>query len=250
MHCRLLCREQYLLQVNMASRSENFEFEAVPLLNEYKHALFKRRILQTLTGGLKLRKVPWYILAIQLALWISPLLVCVPFIILEALDIWNQYYLAIVYGSVVGLAVLALSMTVFCVRHTTTPVVELESVGPQLDDEDSVDFSSCFELETLNFVFTTKKIYGLLLHPLVSGLVSFAGCFMLFPRVLQEVMPIGGMVVVFAFGWFTLCNALYSLSVGPPPETATYRPIDYLGIKFLMRPFYVLAVAALFFPVR
>ena len=162
---------------------------------------------------------------------------------------WSPYFLALVYGCVVGLGVLLLNIIRACVRYSAR---ENEGVGPQLDDEDSIDFSgsSCFHLETFDFIFAKRRLHSLLLHPLVSGLLSFAGCFMLFPRVLQETLPVAGVVVVALFGWFTLCNALYSLTAGPPHETAVYRPMDPLELRFLMRPFYVLAVAVGFFSVR
>ena len=223
--------------------------EPIPLLNEYKYALSRRRILQTLTGGLKLRKAPWYTHLIQLLLWVAPLLLCLPFIVLEAVGVWNRYYLATVYGCVMGGGVLVLGVTGACVRRRSQ-VVAPSVANAQLDDEESIDFSSCCELETFNFIFSKKKIHSLILHPLISGLFSFAGSLMLFPGVMQEAMHIAGVVVVSVTGWFALCNAHYSLSVSAPHETATYRPTDSLELRFLMRPFYVMATAAVFISVR
>ena len=234
----------------MAAPSQDHRL--IPLLSEYKHGLSRRRFLQTLTGGVKVCRAPWYIHAIQLLLWIAPTLLCVPFIILEALGVWSPYFLALVYGCIAGLGVLLLDIIGLCVRYHASSVTDIEGISPQLDDEDSVDFSgsSCFHLETFDFIFAKRKLHGLLLHPLVSGLLSFAGCFMLFSGVLQESLPIAGVVVVSVFGWFTLNNAHYSLTAGPPHETAVYRPTDPLELKFLMRPFYILAIAVAFFPIR
>ena len=222
--------------------------DPIPLLNEYKYALSRRRILQTLTGGLKFRRAPWYVHLIQLVLWFAPLLLCSPFIVLEAVGLWNPYYLATVYGCVMGGGVLVLGVTGACVRKRNQ--VAPSVANAQLDDEESVDFSSCCKLETFNFIFSKKKIHSLILHPLISGLFSFAGSLMLFPGVMQEAMHIAGVVVVCVIGWFALCNAHYSLSVSAPHETATYRPTDSLELRFLMRPFYVMATAAVFISVR
>lgn len=223
--------------------------EPIPLLNKYKYGLSRRRFLQTLTGGLKLRKAPWYAHLIQLALWIGPLLLCLPFIVLEALGVWNEYYLASVYGCVMGGGVLALGVSGACIRrHCVVDVPPVADI--QLDDEESIDFTSCCELEMFNFIFSKKKVHSLLLHPLLSGLFSFAGCVMLSLGVMQEAMHVAGVVVVFILGWFTLCNAHYSLSVAAPHETATYRATDPLELRFLMRPFYVMITAVVFILVR
>ena len=234
----------------MAAPSQ--DHRPIPLLNDYKHGLSRRRLLQTLTGGLKIQRAPWHIYVLQILLWIAPALLCIPFVILEALGVWRPYFLALVYGCIVGLGVLVLNVIGVCVGHHAASVGGNEGMSLQLDDEESIDFSgsSCFHLETFHFIFANRKLHSLFLHPLVSGLLTFAGCFMLFPRVLQETLPIAGVVVVSIFGWFTLCNAHYSLTAGPPHETAVYRPMDPLELKFLMRPFYVLAIAVGFFSVR
>ena len=134
-------------------------------------------------------------------------------------------------------------------RNSVQTVVE----GVQLDDEESIDFDidSCCSFETFNFIFTRKKIHSLILHPLVSGLFAFSGCFLLQPSVILESMHIAGVVFVSIIGWYTVCSAHYSLNVSPPQtETATYRPTDPLELRFLNRPFYVVAIAAIFILMR
>ena len=221
--------------------------EPIPLLNEYKHALVRRRFLQTLTGGLKIRGgPPWYVHLIQLTLWVAPLLLCAPFIVLEAWEIWNCYYLALVYACVMGLYATLLEVVGVCVRHYHPPAVE--TAAQALDDEGSINLNSC--IERFDFIFGRKKVHSLLLHPVLSGVLSFAGCVLLFPQVMLAVMHPVGVVVVFIVGWCVLCSSLYSLAVSAPLEPATYRPADPLELKYLSRPFYVLAVAACFIATR
>ena len=226
----------------------------VPLLNQYKHSLLRRRLLQSLTGGVKIRKAPWYIHLIQLSLWIAPFLFALPFIVISSLGLWNQYYNALVYGCTQGLCVLLMETIGAVVRHVhSRNSVKTAVGGAPLDDEESVDFNvdMCCSFETFDFIFAHKKIHSLILHPLVSGLFAFSGCFLLQPSVMLESMHIAGVVFVSIIGWYTNCSAYYSLNISPPQaETATYRPTDPLELRFLNRPFYVVAIAAIFILIR
>ena len=222
----------------------------VPLLNEYKHALLRRRLLQTITGGVKIRRAPWYIHLIQLSLWIIPLVIALPLTIISALRLWNEYYLALIYGTMQGLSVLLLEMIGVIIRYRHPRMVN--NGDTQLDDEESIDFTlgSCCTFETYDFIFTHKKLHSLLIHPLISGLVSFSASFILQPSIMLESLHIAGVVIVSVIGWYTLCSAHYSLSVLPPHETATYRPTDPLDFRFITRSFYIVAIAAIFIPLR
>ena len=221
----------------------------VPLLNQYKHALLRRRLLQTITGGLKLRRAPWYIHLIQLMLWTAPFLIALPFVIISALRLWNNYYLALIYGFTQGLAVLLLEIIGVIVRCKQQHADNCNVGDTQLDDEESIDFAleSCC---TFDFIFARKKLHSLILHPFISGLVSFSACFILQPSIMLESLHIAGVVIVSIIGWYTLCSAHYSLSVSSPHETATYRPTDPLDLRFITRPFYIVAIAAIFIPLR
>ena len=145
----------------------------------------------------------------------------------------------------------AIQAIVRCLQHSRNSL-KIAVGDAQLDDEESVDLElgSCCNFEMFNFIFARKKIHSLILHPIVSGLVSFSGGILLQPGVMLESMHIAGVVLVSIFGWYSVCSAHYSLSISPPQETATYRPTDPLDLRFLMRPFYVLAIAAIFIPLR
>lgn len=140
------------------------------------------------------------------------------------------------------------------IRHLHSKISVKTTVGgAQLDDEESVEFDLdlCCSFETFDFIFARKKIHSLILHPLVSGLFAFSGCFLLQPSIMLESMHIAGVVFVSIIGWYTVCSAHYSLSISPPQvEIATYRPTDPLELRFLKRPFYVMAIAAIFIPLR
>lgn len=220
---------------------------SAPLLNKYKLGLLRRRILQVITGGLNIRKAPCSAHVIQLCLWFSPLLFTIPFIIVDALGLWNPYYTALVYAVTVGLYSLLLEVCVVIVRHLRGGV--LASVQPD-DEQDGILFTSACDRAAIDFIFSRKRIHSLIFHPLITGLLSFAGCFLLLPSVLLESLHIAGVVFVFIIGWYTQCSALYSLCVSAPSELAVYRPTDTLELRFVTRPFYIVTIAAIFIGVR
>lgn len=220
----------------------------VPLLSSYKHSLLRRRLFQVVLGGARVRRVPWYIHFVQGLLWILPLAFAVPFIIVDAHRLWNPYFLALVYACIVGVCVLVEGLVVVLLRWQWRHRV---GETPQYDDElDEVEIPSCFGLETVDFVFSRKRLSSVLLHPLVSGLLSFCSLFTLLPTVMKESLPTAGVVVVSLLGWFAFGMAHYSLAVRAPPETAVYRPVDPLELKFVNRPTHLLLICIVIIVLR
>ena len=223
---------------------------AVPLLNSYKYGLVARRLLQTATGGLRLRRAPCLLHALQFTFYLSPLALAVPFIILDALGVWNEYYLALVYAFIHTLAGISLSTWVHCVKKMRRS--ERRQFDRRLDDDDdddAIDVASCHD--ALDFLFHSKHTVSLVLHSLlVSGLLSFASSLTLLPRVLTAHLPPAGAVVVGVAGWVVTCGAHYSLSVSRPHETAVYRPTDPLELGPVVRPAHLLFCATAIIGVR
>ncbi len=102
----------------------------------------------------------------------------------------------------------------------------------------------------MDFIFSTKRLHSLFLTPLVAGLLSFATCHLLLPSVLLESLPVTGVVVVSLLGWASGCIACYSLWVRAPSEVAVYRATDPLELRFITRPFYIIALAVAFIVIR
>ena len=238
----------------------------VPLLNEYKYGLFWRRLFQTFFGGVRIRKVPWLIHVIQVCLWLAPLLLSIPFIIVDSLQLWNPYFIALVYAFISGVFIFLMKGLVMIIRHHLVKGSN-GSLNEFDDEEESIDMSLYPGAEAIDFIFLNpKKILGLILHPVISVIFSFFSSFLLLPRVLQQSIPlnitatsentlvpasnIAGVVVIFIIGWFTVCNAFYSLSTRTPLEIAVYRPTDPLGLKHLYRPFYIILLGSIFIGVR
>lgn len=219
----------------------------VPLLNGYKRGLATRRLLQTATGGLKLQKAPCYIHLLQLALYLSPLLLAIPFVILDALGVWNEYYLALVYTCIHTLATFTLRLSVYCIRRCT--ITNQDTPTDNHFEDDTVEVTSCYD--TLFFIFRSKSIISLFFHSLLlCGLLSFTSFFILLPSVLLDHLPLTGAVVVCITGWLVTCGVQYSLNVSQPHETAVYRPTDLLGLEPLLRPAYLLSCATAIITIR
>ena len=221
------------------------EGHSVPLLNEYKYGIARRRLLQTATGGLKLRKAPWYVHVFQIGIWTAPLLLYIPFLVLAEAASWNVYYLGIVYSFLCGGGALALGIVGVLIRRRFSPVF---SACASQADEDSVHFSSCFE--TYDFIFASKGLFGTAVHSFVYGLVAFSSSTMFCPALMRESLPVGGQVAAFVLGWFTACSSQYSLIASPPPEPAIYRPNNALQLNSLMRPLYFVLAASVYYGIR
>ena len=226
----------------------------VPLLNSYKYGLARRRFLQTATGGLRLQRAPCSIHVLQLLLYLGPVIAAAPFIALDAVAVWNEYYLSLVYSCATALVIFSLRATETCVRwrkRATVQIAASEGARAQHNDEERVEITSCCSYETVRFLVHPKGIVSLFFHSLlVTGLLSFASSFLLLPRVLSKHLPIPAAVTVGALGWLASCSAHYSLNVSPPHETATYRPTDRLELRPLMRPTYIICIATAFIPIR
>lgn len=220
----------------------------VPLLNNYKLGLLGRRLFQTILGGARIRRVPWHVYLVQAGLWVYPLCLSVAFVVLNGLNLWKEYLLALIYGCSVGIVVLVEGLVVHLLRRRQRrTTLRINGLG---DEEDEIKIPFCCGVDFIDFIFSPKRLFSIFLHPFVSGVFSYVGFFLLMPTVLQESLPVVGVVIVSLLGWFTFCTAHYSLSTRAPPETAVYRPTDPLELKFLNRPFHILLLGSIFIVLR
>lgn len=226
-----------------------------PLLNQYKYGLVRRRALQTITGGLKLQKAPWYIHVIQLVLWLLPFLLSLPF--QGIVFVWNQYYLGIVFAVLPSLTVLLTNGAVWWVLHKAAMRNREEgserAYHGDEEEEDEIVVSSCWSVQMIEFVFGQgRPLIVIPIHSFISGILCYAGYVLLNPVALLSFLPIPAMLVVFILGWVSVCSAHFSLLAHPPHEIAVHRPPhrDHLQLRFITRPFYVIAIGALVIPIR
>ena len=221
-----------------------------PLLNEYKYGLAGRRALQTITGGLKLQKVPWYLHMIQVVLWFFPLLISIPFH--GVVFVWTSpYYLGTVYGVLSSLVVLLLNGVVWWVLYKAGDNEEEIEAGDEGEEEENIP--SCWSIQAVRFLFHQgRPIVSIPFHGLFTGLLCYAAFLLLNPFTLRSILPIPAVVVVFILGWVSVCSAHYSLLLHPPHEVAIHRPShrDRLLLRYITRPFHIILIAALFVPFR
>ncbi|XP_066282417.1 pecanex-like protein 4 isoform X1 [Branchiostoma lanceolatum] len=215
-----------------------------PLLNDYKQDFFWKRFPQTLLGGQKLRlgyDAPAYVYINQLLLFVFPWVISGVFtavVELTTLDVSVGYYSV---GGIVAAFVLIAQSISFVVRRRGATVTRLD-IQNILAEDDEVDFESCCGVETVEFVLPGKKyVANIVLHALLSGVMCGYGFWYLTPVTLNSLYNTNtaATVLLYIFGWLTVCTAQFSLTAAPPPEPATFRAQDVYEITPLMRPFYV-----------
>jgi len=220
--------------------------DVAPLITEGKYVVCKRRLFQTITGGIKWLgyDVPKYIAFLQLMLWILPLVLAIPFVLIAEFIDSAKFYFGIGYGVTMGLLVAGFEALPLTCRNQSI-VVDFQ----QEDDEDSIDFSSgCWKKELSNFLFASRKHYMLLLHPLLSAVLSGSVFVQLLPLSLTDVFPVGVVVVILPLGWLVVLVAHYSLIALPPSaEPAVYTTTTPAWLILLARPSHVIVTAAVYY---
>lgn len=220
--------------------------DIAPLITEAKYLVSKKRVFQTITGGFKWLgyDIPWFAVALQIVVWIIPIVVALPFVLLAEFFSEAKFYFAIGYGCMMGLLVAGLEVLPLACRNQSLVVI-----FQQDDDEESVDFSGgCWRKELNNFIFATRKWYMLLLHPFLSAILSGSMFVPLLPGSINDVFPIAVTVILLPLAWLTLIVASYSVIAQPPSaEPAVYSTTTPAWLTVLMRPSHVILAASLYY---
>ncbi|NWX82752.1 PCX4 protein, partial [Nothoprocta pentlandii] len=220
----------------------------VPLLNDYKQEFFLKRFPQTVLGGPRFKLgycAPPYIYVNQIILFLTPWVLGGVGTLLYQLDMMKDYYTAALSGGLMFVTALTLQLTNLYAKQKTVTVERMQ-IQNTLTDEDEFEFSSCVGSETVKFIIPGKKyIINTVFHPLLAGVLCGLGTWYLLPNRLTLLYSnIGGTVVIFVFGWVTICIGEYSLTINTATETATFQALDTYEITALMRPFYIFVFIA------
>ncbi|XP_065694726.1 pecanex-like protein 4 [Patagioenas fasciata] len=220
----------------------------VPLLNDYKQEFFLKRFPQTVLGGPRFKLgycAPPYVYVNQIILFLTPWVWGGVGTLLYQLGIMKDYYTAALSGGLMFVTALILQMTNLYAKQKTVTVERMQ-IQNTLTDEDEFEFSSCVGSETVKFIIPGKKyIINTVFHSLLAGVLCGLGTWYLLPnRITLLYSNIGGTVVIFVFGWVTICIGEYSLIINTATETATFQPLDTYEITALMRPFYIFVFIA------
>ncbi|NXR46317.1 PCX4 protein, partial [Hippolais icterina] len=220
----------------------------VPLLNDYKQEFFLKRFPQTVLGGPRFKLgycAPPYIYVNQIILFLTPWLWGGVGTLLYQLGVMRDFCTAALSGGLMFVTALALQMTNLHAKQKTVTVERMQ-IQNTLTDEDEFEFSSCVGSETVKFIIPGKKyIINTVFHSLLAGVLCGLGTWYLLPnRITLLYSNIGGTVVIFVFGWVTICIGEYSLIINTATETATFQALDTYEITALMRPFYIFVFIA------
>ncbi|XP_075470930.1 pecanex-like protein 4 [Ascaphus truei] len=220
----------------------------VPLLNDYKQEFFWKRFPQTVFGGPRFKlgySVPPYIYVNQIILFLTPWVLGGVGTVLCELQILNDYYTAALSGGLMLIAAIVIQLLNRYARQKTSTVQRLQNQNA-LTDEDEYDFAGCLGSETVKFIIPGKKfIANTVFHSILAGVMCGLGtCYLLPYRINLLYSNIGGTVMIFVFGWVTICIGEYSLIVNSATETATFHAQDTYEITALLRPTYIFAFIA------
>ncbi|NXD81094.1 PCX4 protein, partial [Halcyon senegalensis] len=220
----------------------------VPLLNDYKQEFFLKRFPQTVLGGPRFKLgycAPPYVYVNQIILFLTPWVLGGVGTLLYQLGIMKDYYTAALSGGLMFVTALILQMTNLYAKQKTVTVERMQ-IQNTLTDEDEFEFSSCVGSETVKFIIPGKKyIINTVFHSLLAGVLCGLGTWYLLPnRITLLYSNIGGTVMIFVFGWVTICIGEYSLIINTATETATFQALDTYEITALMRPFYIFVFIA------
>ncbi|XP_056401268.1 pecanex-like protein 4 [Hyla sarda] len=220
----------------------------VPLLNDYKQEFFWKRFPQTVLGGPRFKlgySAPPYIYINQVILFLTPWVLGGVGTVLCEVHILEDYYAAIVSAGLMLISSFVIQLLNQYARRKTSTIERLQNQNT-LTDEDDFDFSGCLGSETVKFIIVGKKfIANLIFHSILAGVLCGLGTWYLMPyRIDLLYANTGGTVMIFVFGWVTICIAEYSLIVNSATETATFHAQDTYEITPLLRPLYIFAFIA------
>ncbi|XP_062945642.1 pecanex-like protein 4 isoform X2 [Cynocephalus volans] len=215
----------------------------VPLLNDYKQDFFLKRFPQTVLGGPRLKLgycAPPYIYVNQIILFLMPWVLGGIGTLLYQLGILKDYYAAALSGGLMLFTAFVIQFTSLYARNKSVTVERMLTTNI-LAEEDEHEFTSCAGAETVRFLIPGKKyIVNIVFHSVLAGLVCGLGTWYLLPnRITLLYGSTGGTVLLFVFGWMTLCIGEYSLIVNTAIETAAFQTQDTYEITPLMRPLYI-----------
>jgi hypothetical protein len=239
-----------------------------PFLNDYKKTFLVRRVVQNLFGGIIFfidGKIPWFIILIQVILFLNPFLIGGIFILISDTTSFDRIN-ASISASLIFISYLILLKVILAIILNKKYLKEIKiknesndannshsKILTQDNEFHSIDtvitfiFPSIqiFIVETnhivkLNKLKLFKYIFRITIDSLIAGFVMF--CSVNFESIvyLQSIkFSVGGAICIFIFNWIVLCLTLYSLCIQDPAEPAVYQPYDNLKIQHYTRTFYV-----------
>lgn len=216
----------------------------VPLLNHYKLKFVKRRLAQTLLGGLRIyvpQKVPRYIIVINVVLFFMPIVIGLPLSLLATFKIYKWQIGSYIAGVLFAFLVLFINMaaTIFGVKRSS--INPQNSSGICLDEENDVELIRCCHSSSTDYIFTHKTFkINIVIHAILAGLMMAGSVWFLNIKLLETLFgSIALASTLSAFGWLSLCIGLFSLCVMRPEEIAIYRTPDVFDELALSRSFHM-----------
>ena len=205
----------------------------VPLLNDYKRNFVRNRLCQTFLGGIRLFGVPWYTIILQIFVFLIPIIPVISFYFIEEPHWLNYLFFAIIIvilSLIFQICGKLLHYRIIRQINSSNSDNQLHDVtiNELLSEENTVQIQGCLSL--MSFLIPCKKNWlNILLHSLIAGLMAFSVGPLFRPS--DTFIPV---VLVQIFSWYSILQAYYSLILVNPPEIATFRVHDSLGIVYFV----------------
>ena len=219
----------------------------IPLVSEYKIPFILHRIIQTFFGGLQLTTDTTITpttnhLLIKLCVFLFPSsvgIVCSTLIEYRLVD----SYIGVLIASVVGF-LFTLIMQLICSSH-----YELYRIGSLVLNDVNGKKPSFVQkiLPGIRYYSKTLMLLSCLLTSTLIGMTTYRFQLNNIRVFIHSSNVIA--ICIWLLVWFTMAIALHSLSLGPPPETATYS-MAFNKINSMNRPVHLMIFAGIieFFP--
>lgn len=209
-----------------------------PLVSEYKLSFIGHRLVQTFFGGLDLRtehddRRSLVTEALKILLYCYPALIGIAFNLLIQFEVLNRYLSAIV--SAILSVLIMNSLHLMAIRHNCVQTHPI----PMSSKPSNKVLSSVLPLSLLKtkLTLTVNSVVGFLLVFLSVSQINLS--------VLQHNLNYQLLmaIMVYIMCWFAIINAHFSLTWGPPPETATYSTVQTNDrISSVNRPIHVILI--------
>lgn len=228
--------------------SQSNVIHVAPIMNDYKWSFFKRRLVQTFLGGLRLYtefRQPVLVYIVQLLLFILPLVATLPFVLTAQFDLYPHIAIPIASSGIFSLIITFILNLTGLIAHFIIANKNSKEGGMlsgAVEKEETVD--KVFSVQFLTFIFQKTGAVRLTANSVVSGLLASGVVWTMRPSQLQKsFVNYEFSWIFFAIQWISYLLVVYSLNVRAPAE-----PCQLYSQEILLensRPFY-LALSILF----
>jgi hypothetical protein len=214
----------------------------IPLVSEYKIGFISHRIIQTFFGGFgynvnQAEEISNLIVFYKFLVFIYPLVIGIIFSVIIETNCLSELFGALISGII--------SFLIMITIHLLAKRQILIKINPIHNNEKVSESEKRFLPRIIPFAAKKPKVV-ILLHSIISSSLISLSVYNLQLSLIYKFVSNDWFLAfaLFFASWLTLIISHHSLTISPPPETATYATTLNTSdlISSLNRPFHVLIV--------